>query len=810
MPVSFVMSVNSIMPGQFRHARLERASIRAGWVGIKIYCFFGFCFLYSLLVIFFIPLFFLFFLLFAFLGRKITDFSFGVFWVLGLWAGLFAGLFYSGFSFAGAFYKGGAFERSSVLELDTEEAWEPDEIALPKISRKKTAQQIHRIFLRLEKRYGNKEANLWFLRYKKALLLQKKDTKAFCQIMTQLSATPDFPLKTLALVKSYKPCAFPSEPLFDPNQVPQWLKLELAQAFYQRRKLFEHEENTLNATLYLAKNSNYKELRLSYLKHAISLVKEKGVHSNHRLSNLRQQLYQESPSRNPKIKVKDFFLVANDFKSRRHFKKAKLYYIKVLNSPHFTFKEKNLSFKALGHIYKMQKDRKRMLKNSKQRSQWLLNQGTKASLTAYAESQLELARKQWNANKNLVAIQSLNRLLQTKSAEFIREKALFLRGSIYYQENQKNKSLKDWDEAIKLLQKQKRQKKLLAKLLWKKALLFREQKKYKEAYKSLAALKKISEKAPHNYNKALFWMAKTKEDLGRNFSAKRHYKELIEKDHFGYYGLLARKNLNKKWEIDKISLNSLKIFNDDQQKSIIHWLNLVGESHLLSLFFKEIEPIFLNSKQISSQDWLKMIGFWTQSGKYLEVFKALSQMDDKTQKEFATKYLALFFPLDFYPEVEKTSQKLKIPKALIFAVIRQESAFDTRARSTADAFGLMQLIPRTARQMAREQKQSFKSFRELYKSSKNILLGTAYLKKLLKQNDQLYLSIATYNAGPIAVKKWQKEFPDLSPLEFVENIGYEETRNYIRLVTRNYIIYHNLLGESENWFPEILTQDEFF
>ena len=690
------------------------------------------------------------------------------------------------------------------------ETWKPDEMNLPKNIHKKSPKQIQQIFDDLESQHNNKPANLWFLKYKKALLLQKKDLNSFCNILTELSTTVDFPLKTLAKIKSYPQCPFKTEPLFDPNLVPKWLELELAKAFYQRRNHFDHFENTLNATVYLAQNSDYKELRLSYLKHAISLVKQaKKPNTKHNLLGLQQRLYKESPSLNPVIKPKDFFLVAQDFKSKRQFKKAKSYYIKVLNSPDFGFKEKNSSFKALGHIYKIQKDKKRLLRNTKQRSKWLLSYATKDSLTAYAESQLELARKQWNANKNLLAIQSLSQLLKTQHAEFIKEKALFLRGSIYLQENQIDLSLKDWETAIQLLQKQKHQKNLLAKLLWKKALLFRKQKKYKDSYKSLVLLKKLSANN-HNHNKALFWMAKTMEDLGRNFLAKRHYKELIEKDHFGYYGLLARKNLNKKWEIKKVSIDSLKIFEDDKQKALIYWLNLIEEPQMLSLFLKELVPIFLRSSQTSQKDWLKMIWFWTKSGHYLDVFKALSNMDDKTQKEFATKYLALFFPLDFYSEVEKTSQKLQIPKALIFAVIRQESAFNTRARSPADAFGLMQLIPRTARHIAREQKTPFKNFRELYQSSKNILLGTAYLKKLLKQTDQLYLSIATYNAGPTAVKKWQKEFPDLTPLEFVENISYEETRNYIRLVIRNYIIYHNLLSESENWFPEILTKEQFF
>ena len=631
----------------------------------------------------------------------------------------------------------------------------------------------------------------------------KKDPSAFCQIMTELSQSPAFPLKDLAKIKSYEICPFESEPLFDPEAVPEWLRLELAKAFYKRRKYFERFLNTLNATVYLSENSPYKDLKISYLKHAISLAENEKNSEKHTVSNLKERLYKVSPSLNPLIKSKDFFLAAEDFKDKRQFKKAKKYYIKVLNSPKFDFNKKDLSFKALGHIYKIQKDKKQILKNTKQRSKWLLNTGTKKSLTAYAESRLELARQQWNADNNSSAIQSISQFLKEEHSKFIKEKALFLRGSIYFQENQKDLSLKDWNTAIQLLQKQKNQKNLLAKILWQKALLLRERKNYKESYKNLALLKELSV-SDHSHNKALFWMAKTLEDLGRNLPARRHYNKLIEKDSFGYYGLLARKKMNKKWEIEKISIDS--VFNDKKETAVIHWLSLVNESKLLSLFLKEKEEVFLKQNPPSETDWLKMIWFWTKAGRYLDIFKALGNMNEENFKVFSTKYLSLFFPLSFYKEVEQASEKFQIPKALILAVIRQESAFNTRARSVADAFGLMQLLPRTARQMAKEQNLPLRTFKQLYQSSKNILLGTGYLKKLLKQKNSLYLSIAAYNAGPSAVKKWQTEFSHLLPLEFVENITYGETRDYIRLVIRNYIIYHNLINETEHWFPENLIK----
>ena len=147
-------------------------------------------------------------------------------------------------------------------------------------------------------------------------------------------------------------------------------------------------------------------------------------------------------------------------------------------------------------------------------------------------------------------------------------------------------------------------------------------------------------------------------------------------------------------------------------------------------------------------------------------------------------------------------------KALIFSIIRQESAFNVRARSTADAFGLMQLIPSTARQTAKKNKIPYRNFRDLYFPSKNILLGTAYIKSLLQKYDNNFsFSVSAYNAGSTPVNRWREELKEFDTLEWIENIPYEETRTYVRLLIRNYVFYYNLLeNKNKNWFPEWIIQ----
>ena len=681
----------------------------------------------------------------------------------------------------------------------------PDEMTIPANVESRTADQIKAVFFSLENQNKNKTANLWSLKYQKALLLKKKDTKIFCTIMQELSTTPVFPLKPLALIESYELCPFKAPLVFDPESVPEWLRLRLAEAFYKRRKTFNQPDQTLKATIYLAKNSFYKELRISYLKHALSLAKEQ---TNQIVEQqVTRLLYKESPSLRPKPKAKEYFEVAQDFKRNRKFKQAKLFYIKTLNWSKSSFKEKNLSFSGLDHIYKVQRNRKKQVTNSEQWSAWLLRENSKQSLGLYYNKQLELARQKWNLDENKKAIELISLLLKKPGSEVIQEKALYLRGLIYLQENQLEFSLKDWDTALKKLNQKKTKPGLMSKILWKKAWLLRERKQYESALKNLKELQKINKNIYTDF-KVFFWMGKTYQDLNQKRQAKKSFYDLIEKDYFGYYGLLARKELNKPFEIKKIAVAESDLFQNKTAEHLIYWLDLFNESELLSRFLEIQKKQILNEKKPTEKEWLKIIGLWTKAKQYLKIFQSLERMDDQTKAVFLTKYISLLFPLDFQEEVETASKRWNLDKSLIFSIIRQESAFNVRARSPADAFGLMQLIPSTARQTAKKNQIAYKNFRDLYQPLKNVLLGSAYIKSLLNQyNNNFSLAVSAYNAGNTPVDKWKEQLKEQDILEWIENIPYEETRTYVRLLIRNYIFYHNLLEpESKSWFPDWIIQ----
>lgn len=145
----------------------------------------------------------------------------------------------------------------------------------------------------------------------------------------------------------------------------------------------------------------------------------------------------------------------------------------------------------------------------------------------------------------------------------------------------------------------------------------------------------------------------------------------------------------------------------------------------------------------------------------------------------------------------------KPEKALILAIARQESNFDETARSHAGARGLMQLMPATARAVSRQMRISYSRDALTDDPAYNISLGSRYLEDLIDQFDGSYImAIAGYNAGPHRVRRWVREFgdprtDDIDPIDWIEQIPFTETRNYVQRVMENLQVYRAILAETQ-------------
>ena len=154
----------------------------------------------------------------------------------------------------------------------------------------------------------------------------------------------------------------------------------------------------------------------------------------------------------------------------------------------------------------------------------------------------------------------------------------------------------------------------------------------------------------------------------------------------------------------------------------------------------------------------------------------------------------LFYPLVFRDQLENHATDRGLDPYLVAALIRQESVFNPFARSRAGARGLMQVMPATGRQMAREERRRYTS-RDLFDPNINIRYGTLYLNNVLKQfKGRIDYALAAYNAGPTRVKRWTNMDMSIDPEIFIEEIPFDETRNYVKLVLRNEMLYRRLYG----------------
>lgn len=147
---------------------------------------------------------------------------------------------------------------------------------------------------------------------------------------------------------------------------------------------------------------------------------------------------------------------------------------------------------------------------------------------------------------------------------------------------------------------------------------------------------------------------------------------------------------------------------------------------------------------------------------------------------------------DFYREdVIAAARQNDVDPALVWAIIRQESVFDPSVTSRADARGLMQIIPSTGRALAREIGIDDLAPDDLYDPGLNIRLGTRYAAQLLRRFKKIDLAAAAYNAGPSNARRWERSLEaDHDVLR--ETITYSETRRYVKLILRNYLMYRSL------------------
>jgi peptidoglycan lytic transglycosylase len=155
--------------------------------------------------------------------------------------------------------------------------------------------------------------------------------------------------------------------------------------------------------------------------------------------------------------------------------------------------------------------------------------------------------------------------------------------------------------------------------------------------------------------------------------------------------------------------------------------------------------------------------------------------------------LRVIFPLDYWPLIKKYSDLHRLDPFLMTALIAQESTFTADVRSSANAVGLMQLIPSTGRSYARKIGVRY-SVRILTQPETNIRLGMRYFKDLMDRFGAPHYALASYNAGESRIAQWIAERPGFDQDEFVDDIPFPETQNYVKRILGTADDYRRLYG----------------
>jgi soluble lytic murein transglycosylase len=321
---------------------------------------------------------------------------------------------------------------------------------------------------------------------------------------------------------------------------------------------------------------------------------------------------------------------------------------------------------------------------------------------------------------------------------------------------------------------------------------------------------------PHSMfaSNALYWQAKTLDRSGHGAQALLLYEQAARTYPYTYYGLRAQEILRSKASLGHVPGNAFLSANGPalsagRPQSLHVDLSLSDAARFHRLRVDELLALrFIEDAREEIAQFARRLGegvsertvlarMYLRADMPLQAIRtlntALSSVAANERLSLPPEFWTSLFPQLYWEEVQQATKYTRLDPWLILGVIRQESAFNARAVSRADARGLMQLLPSTGREL--HQRISLEAFRDdlLFDPHMNVRLGTQYLGRLAETHrGNLILALAAYNAGPGRVKRWLQELSTADWDEFIERLPFEETRLYVKSVLRNHGVYQQL------------------
>ncbi len=292
-----------------------------------------------------------------------------------------------------------------------------------------------------------------------------------------------------------------------------------------------------------------------------------------------------------------------------------------------------------------------------------------------------------------------------------------------------------------------------------------------------------------------YWKGRALKELGRSVEAAELFLELSRE--FNYYGQLASEELGA---APGAAMNTAGYQPDDDEIEEI--LSMPAIQRALLLYS-------MNLRVDGSKEWAwgirklndKQLLAAAEVAQRNELYDRSIDTADRTEKlhDFNLRY-----PAPYRAAMQENVNKHGLDEAWVYGLMRQESRFITKVKSDAGAAGLMQIMPATARWVARQ--IGMKGYRRglIHQLDVNIKLGTYYMKTVSHQfEDNPALASAAYNAGPTRARQWRGKKP-MEGAIYVETIPYDETRRYVRKVLSNTVYYAKLFGQTSQTLKQRL------
>ena len=373
---------------------------------------------------------------------------------------------------------------------------------------------------------------------------------------------------------------------------------------------------------------------------------------------------------------------------------------------------------------------------------------------------------------------------------------------------------KQYDEAMAKYQQVARQGEPAsqrAEGLWRVGWVYYRTGRYREAGESLRVLAEQhdSEFEPQ----ALYWMARAGEQHQQP-EVQEYYRKLCQRHRFTYYCQLARERMKTSPGLEApldVSMVSAETSTEGQPTAAVITRADIAQqtAYRRAIELKTLgldgdaahEVAVLTERYSREPDALVALStMLNEVGAYHQALRlARARFRDQLERTggtFAPTLWNVAYPTGLLPTIKLQGAK-GVDPYLIAAIIREESQYDVKAVSRVGAIGLMQVMPATANTVAQRVGLPALGREDLFDQETNIRIGVHYVEQLLEQfSGNLVYTIASYNAGPLAVGNWIAQYRGQGQDEFVELIPYQETRQYVKRVLRSYREYVRLGGLS--------------